>query len=82
MAFLNPYEDVNFHRRSGIPGAAREILEKEALEKIDYVFNDFNEYFHYPAHPIPESELRFCANFIYSRFFNRATGKYGQLLNQ
>ena len=58
MSFINPYEEINSHRRSGIPGAARGILGKEAINQIDHVFNDFNDFFNYPAPPIPESELR------------------------
>lgn len=57
MAFLNPYESVKSHRRSGLPGSARLSIGREIVLQIDKLYNDFNSKFGYPKPSSDEKAL-------------------------
>lgn len=57
MSFLSPYEISSLHRRSGLPGFARKILDAGAIDQIDIAYHRFNEYFRYPRPAVSEQVL-------------------------
>jgi hypothetical protein len=57
MAFINPFENKLSHRRSGVPGATRSLLDPDSLASIDATFSAFNSYYSYPRQPVSDQEM-------------------------
>ena len=59
MSFISPYENTRSHRRNGIPGQGRKILESSVVNEVDSVFKSFNDIFCYPCQEPSEHEIKY-----------------------